>query len=134
MNKCVERLLRVIRETHTPLLLEVVKSIASLCSVDPYALWNSLAHGSLQVATETATKQPSATAITKTAPKTATGPCWRCPACGKEFNDVKHLVNHILFYVRQRDRAHIEVYRRIKQRVEQTGQTFTQVAMSDLRC
>ncbi len=127
-------MLGVLRETHTPLLLEVVKSIASLCNVDPYELWNALAHGSPQAATAPATRPTTATTTAKTVPRTAAGPCWRCPACGKEFNDVKHLVNHILFYVRQRDRAHIEVYRKVKQRVEQTGQTFTQVVMSELRC
>ncbi len=134
MNECVERLLEILRETRTPLLLEVVKSIASLCGVDPYTLWNALAHGSLQAVTAPTTRSTTTTATAKTAPKTIAGPCWRCPACGKEFNDVKHLVNHILFYVRQRDRAHIEVYRKIKQRVEQTGQTFTQVVMSELKC
>ncbi len=134
MNECVEHLLRVLHETRTPLLLEVVKSIASLCGVDPYTLWNALAYGSLQTAVAPVTRPATATSTTKTITRTPAGPCWRCPACGKEFNDAKHLVNHILFYVRQRDRAHIEIYRKIKQRVEQTGQTFTQVVMSELKC
>ncbi len=130
MNKCIDELLALARQNRTPLLFEVVKSIAALCNVDPYELWYTIAYGTARTASTT-----SATTTTSIRTQVQrTGPCWRCPACGKEFNDVRTLVNHILFYVRQRDRAHLEVYRKIKQKADQTGQTFTTVAMNELKC
>ncbi|HIP56766.1 MAG TPA: hypothetical protein EYH02_01655 [Ignisphaera aggregans] len=133
MSECVEQLLKVVREAHAPLLFEVVKSIASICGEDPYTLWNALASGSIPKPSESQlAKKSTSTAQSITKPHTLQ--CWRCPACNKEFSDVKQLVNHILFYVKQRDKSHIEVYRNIKQRVERSGQTFTQVIMTELRC
>jgi len=43
LNPCVERMLEIARQSGTPLFLEVVKSIASICGVDPYELWNEIA-------------------------------------------------------------------------------------------
>lgn len=60
--------------------------------------------------------------------------CWRCTACNKTFTDVKQLVNHILFFVRQRDRAHLEVYKEIKDKSTKEGKTFTQIAEEILKC
>ena len=133
MDSCVEQLLKIVREVHAPLLFEVVKSIASVCGEDPYALWSALASGSIPKLSESQhAKRPVSTAQPISKPRISQ--CWRCPACNKEFTDVRQLVNHILFYVKQRDRSHLEVYRNIKQRVERSGQTFTQIVMTELRC
>ena len=133
MDSCVEQLLKIVREVHAPLLFEVVKSIASICGEDPYALWNALASGSIPKLGESQPAKKSVSTAQAIA-KPRVSQCWRCPACNKEFSDVRQLVNHILFYVKQRDKSHIEVYRSIKQRVERSGQTFTQVVMTELRC
>ncbi len=128
MNECVERMLKYVKEYGTPLTLDVLRSIASLCSVDVYELWYRL--------TSSYTQQERYSETTSTTPKTVErrGLCWKCPACGKEFQDVKTLVSHILYFVRQRDRAHLQVYRDIKRKVESTGKTFTEIVMSDYRC
>ena len=60
--------------------------------------------------------------------------CWRCFACGKEFNDVKHLVNHINFFVRQKDKNHLELYRKIKESSDKSSKSFTQVVEEMLKC
>ena len=131
MNECVEKMLKLVQELNTPLLLEVVKSIASLCNVDPYILWEAISSGKT---TFKRIEMKISTPSQESQQARRIGPCWRCPACGKEFNDVKHLVNHILYFVRQRERSHLEVYRKIKSRVEQTGQTFTQIVLNELKC
>lgn len=72
-------------------------------------------------------------ATSSTKPKSAE-PCWRCSACNKVFNDVRVLVNHITFFVRQKDKAHIELYKKIKEQSEKNGKTFTQVVEEILKC
>jgi len=64
----------------------------------------------------------------------STAPCWKCSACGKEFNDVKHLVNHITFFVRQKDKNHLELYRKIKESSDKSSKSFTQVVEEMLKC
>ncbi len=127
MNRCVEDMLKIVREVHAPLLLEIVKSIAALCNVDPYQLWYYLARQSMPTAKSVSVAKPST-------PTLRTEPCWRCPACGKTFQDPAKLVSHILYFLRQRDRGHIEVYRELKKKVEATGKTFTEIVKEELKC
>jgi hypothetical protein len=129
-NECVSKIIKIVQDVGAPFTLEVVRSIAKLCNEDPYKIWYAIALGG--ITTKTAS-QPSAK-TTPTASKTTSEFCWRCSACNKTFNDVRQLVNHILFFVRQKDRAHIEVYKEIKERSTKESKTFTQVAEEILRC
>jgi len=128
-------MLAVVSEAHAPLYMEVVKSIASICGVDPYELWYSLA-ASVQasstraptVSTQKAVQSSGSTeakAPAKTVHGRASGALWRCPACGKEFSDVSKLVSHITFLLRQGDRDHRELYLKIKKCQEERKATFT---------
>jgi uncharacterized C2H2 Zn-finger protein len=128
LNECSVKLIEIARAAGAPLIIEVVKSIATICGENAYSLWYELATIS--------TIQTSQTSITedKKVKTSVEGPCWRCEACGKTFTDVKHLVNHITFYVRQRDKAHLELYQRIKRVVDEKGKTFTEVVTEILKC
>ena len=128
MNPCVERMLEIARQSGTPLFLEVVKSIASICGVDPYELWNEIAK---RFAETSAARPRPATAEAR---KPSTAMCWRCPACGREFESPSKLVSHILYFVRQRERAHVQLYREIKKLVEERGKTFTEIVKEEYRC
>ncbi|MEM1644739.1 MAG: hypothetical protein QXL96_02515 [Ignisphaera sp.] len=136
MSKCTSDLIKMIKELGTPFTLEVVKSVARLCNEDPYKLWHSIALG----ITATITSKTSSQSMTERATKPTTLKAstselsWRCTACSKVFTDVKQLVNHILFFVRQRDKAHTELYKEIKDRSTKEGKTFTQVVEEILRC
>ena len=134
LDTCVERMLAVVSEAHAPLYMEVVKSIASICGVDPYELWYRLAT-SVQASS---TRAPTAStqkavqsgstevkALAKTVRSRASEALWRCPACGKEFSDVSKLVSHITFLLRQGDRDHRELYLKIKKCQEEKKATFT---------
>jgi len=110
--------------------MEVVKSIATLCGEDAYTLWYELVSESTGVV-EVSRVSPTESGRERIS---ATGPCWKCEACGKIFADVKHLVNHITFYVRQRDRTHMELYQKIKRVVDEKEKTFTEVVMEVLKC
>jgi len=143
LNTCVERMLAVVSEARAPLYMEVVKSIASICGVDPYELWYRLA-----TSIQTSTKAPTATtqkseqssggstemkAPAKTVHGRASGALWRCPACGKEFLDVSKLVSHITFLLRQGDRDHRDLYLKIKKCQEEKKATFTECAKELLK-
>jgi len=129
-------MLAVVSEARAPLYMEVVKSIASICGVDPYELWYRLT-ASVQasstrapIATTQKSEQSSGSTDMKAPAKTvhvrASGALWRCPACGKEFSDVSKLVSHITFLLRQGDRDHRELYLRIKKCQEEKKATFTE--------
>jgi len=122
LNACVEEQLRIIKSAGTPLYLEVVKAIASLCGVDPYRLWEWIASRSSIRAAAPQVSRPQAQAQQR-----ASGACWRCPACGRTFESPSKLASHILYFLRKRDYAHIKLYKEIKKKVEETGKTFTKV-------
>jgi len=130
LNPCVERMLEIVKQSGAPLFMEVVKSIASICGVDPYELWSELAKR-FGVPTHSAART-SAAAEAKRA--TAPSMCWRCPACGREFESPAKLVSHILYFVRQRERSHVQLYREIKKLVEERGKTFTEIVKEEYRC
>lgn len=110
----------------------VVRSIASICNEDPYKLWHAIASGGLLYQASPPFKAMPSEALR---PVSSTpGPCWRCTACNKAFNDIKQLVNHITFFVRQRDKSHIELYKKIKEYADKSGKTFTQASEEILRC
>jgi len=141
LDTCVERMLAVVSEAHAPLYMEVVKSIASICGVDPYELWYRLA-ASIQASTRAPTAstqkavQSGSTEVkapAKTVHGGASGALWRCPACGKEFSDVSKLVSHITFLLRQGDRDHRELYLKIKKCQEEKKATFTDCVKELLR-
>lgn len=112
--------------------MEVVKSIASLCDEDPYKLWRSIAAKATLIQP---VEMVSRTEVkTQTSAQPVTGSCWRCTACNRTFNDIKHLVNHITFFVRQKERAHLDLYKKIKESADKSGKTFTQVCEETLRC
>lgn len=123
-------MIKIVQEAKAPFTLEIVRSIASLCNEDPYKIWYSIALEGVKSRPLHQVSVKTATVPTKTVAEF----CWRCPACNKVFNDVKHLVNHILFFVKQRDRAHIDVYKEVKDKSTKEGKTFTQVAEEILRC
>jgi uncharacterized C2H2 Zn-finger protein len=130
LNECSSRLIKIVKSSGAPLFMEVVKSIATLCREDAYMLWYEL------VSESTGTVEVSHVSPTESKREriSTTGPCWKCESCGKIFNDVKHLVNHITFYVRQRDRAHMELYQKIKRIADEKEKTFTEVVMEVLKC
>jgi len=121
LNSCIEEQLKLVKSAGTPLHLEVVKAIASLCGVDPYRLWE-------WIASQSVTKAPTARRA-EPAPAAPRAPsaCWKCPACGRTFESPSKLASHILYFLRKRDYAHIKLYKEIKRRVEETGKTFTKV-------
>lgn len=133
-NECALNLVKVVQEVGAPFTLEVVRSIAKLCDEDPYKLWRSIALGVAAIP-QPKVSSPVGGVTKPSMPKASTSePSWRCTACNKIFTDVKQLVNHILFFVRQKDRAHTELYKEIKDRSTKEGKTFTQVAEEILRC
>uniref|UniRef100_A0A7J2U1Q5 C2H2-type domain-containing protein n=1 Tax=Ignisphaera aggregans TaxID=334771 RepID=A0A7J2U1Q5_9CREN len=130
MNECSSKLVEIVKSVGAPLTIEVVKSIAMLCRENTYNLWYELASEGANIigATQTPLIESKKEKIS------VEGPCWRCEACGKTFTDIRHLVNHITFYVRQRDKAHIELYQKMKKIVNEKRKTFTEVVMESLRC
>ncbi|GEM_PF-809040 len=132
-NKCTSNLIKIVQEVGAPFTLEVVRSIAKLCNENPYKLWQSIALGVITIP-QSRVSSPVEEVAKPSIPKASTsGPSWRCIACNKIFTDVKQLVNHILFFVRQKDKAHTELYKEIKDRSTKEGKTFTQVAEEILR-
>ncbi len=129
MNDCSSKLISIVKGVGAPLTMEVVKSIARLCSEDPYNLWHEIAKqelGAKAAVIISAEESQRKTVVAEL--------CWRCEACGKTFSDVKHLVNHITYFVRQRDPAHIELYKKVKNHAEKSGKTFSEAAMELLKC
>ena len=131
MSSCVERLIKAVQDARAPFTLDVVKSIAHLCNEDPYRLWRIIASSSAKYVGISIQEQGSASTAEK---QRTAGPCWRCSACNRVFSDSRQLVNHITFFVRQRDKAHIELYNKIKDNATRSGKTFTQVAEEMLKC
>jgi len=128
LNKCVEEQLKLAKSVGAPLLLEVVRAIASLCNVDPYVLWRWIAQRELGgIATQPQTKVSSATTLSTTAP------CWKCPACGKTFDNPTTLARHILYFVKLRDRAHLELYKELKNKMSSSGKRFNEI-VKELVC
>lgn len=128
MKDCSKELIDIARNSGAPFTIEVVRSIARICNEDPYKLWYEILGKPITVTATTSTAAPA------TEKKVAEGPCWRCEACGKTFADARHLVNHITFFVRQKDKAHIELYQKIKKLENEKGKTFTEVALEILKC
>ncbi len=130
MSNCVDKLINIVQEVKAPLTIEVVKSIAHLCHEDPYSLWHKLA----SMYTTTLIEQrylakPQHIQIKREAEK-----CWKCPACNKTFDDFKHLVNHITYFVRQHDTSHTELYKKLKKISSDSGKTFSEIVASELKC
>ncbi|MEM0026806.1 MAG: hypothetical protein QXT53_02470 [Ignisphaera sp.] len=128
MKDCSKDLISIAKSSGAPFTIEVVKSIARICNEDPYELWYEIL-GKAIVMNATPT-----TTVSTSEKKIAEGPCWRCEACGKTFSDARHLVNHITYFVRQRDKAHIELYQKIKKLESEKGKTFTEIALEILKC
>lgn len=129
MSNCVDRLIKIVQDVKTPFTIEVIKSIANLCDEDPYKLWHNIA--SLQL-TQSVNRSESVDNISSQK-SMAKDVGWKCTVCGKFFNDVGHLVNHITFFVRQRDKAHIELYKKIKEYADKNNKTFTQATSEILK-
>jgi len=130
MSNCIDKLINIVQEAKAPLTIEVVKSIAYLCREDPYNLWYKLA----SMYTNTVTDQRSSTKAQSIQTKRETEKCWKCPACNKIFDDYKHLVNHITYFVRQHDVSHIDLYKKLKKISSDTGKTFSEIVASELKC
>uniref|UniRef100_A0A7J3QGH6 C2H2-type domain-containing protein n=1 Tax=Ignisphaera aggregans TaxID=334771 RepID=A0A7J3QGH6_9CREN len=128
MRECARKYIELVTQLNTPFTMEVVKSIATLCNENPYDLWYNIA-SSFSELLKHSEKEPQAI---KQIPVTAN--CWRCSACNKTFNDVKHLVNHITYFVRQKDKAHIELYQKIKRISDEQRKSFTEIAINILKC
>ncbi len=127
MNKCVEEQLRMAKSMGAPLLMEVVKAIASLCGVDPYVLWEWIYQREVSSTSSTTVSTATAGATSKSRTSITTAPCWRCPACGKTFDNPTTLARHILYFVKMRDRAHLDLYREIKNKMNASGRRFNEV-------
>ncbi len=133
MKECINKLLNIVQEVKAPLTIEVVKSIAYLCREDPYTLWYELAsvYGSrLEYKLEQKySSKPSSIQTNQSIEK-----CWKCPACNRVFDDIKHLVNHITYFVRQHDSSHIDLYKKLKKISGDTGRSFSEVVAKELKC
>lgn len=129
MKECIEKYIELVKQTGAPFTIEVIKSIATLCNENPYGLWYNIATSFLK-------PQETIEGMKKSLPQTSqhTVSCWRCTACNKTFNDVKHLVNHITYFVRQKDKAHIELYQKIKKFSDEQKKSFTEIVINMLRC
>lgn len=123
MRECMERYLELVKQAGAPFTMEIVKSIAILCDEDPYRLWYDIAKLHLE---------PKLLEVERAALQTEN--CWRCPACNKAFNDVKHLVNHITYFTRSKDRAHTELYQKLKKLSDDHRRSFTDIVTTTLRC
>jgi len=134
VSECTAKLIRIVQDVKAPFTLEVVRSIARLCNEDPYRLWYSLATSYKQRPMPIEVSAAGQRVASEKKPTTTGETCWRCSACGKSFDDIKHLVNHILFFLRQGDKAHAELYKEVKSKATKEGKTFTQVAEELLRC
>ncbi|MCS7111747.1 MAG: hypothetical protein N3E36_06975 [Sulfolobales archaeon] len=130
MRECTERYLELAKQAGTPFTIEIVKSIAALCNEDPYKLWYGIAASFLQPRElmEKVEKVTAQTALQRT------DNCWRCPACNKTFNDVRHLVNHITYFVRLKEKAHTELYQKLKKLSDEHRKSFTDIAIGTLKC
>ncbi len=130
MKECIGRYVELVKQTGAPFTIEIIKSIATLCNEDPYELWYNIATSFLR---PQETIEDMKKSQLQTTPQ-YTVSCWRCTACNRTFNDVKHLVNHITYFVRQKDKAHIELYQKIKKISDEQKKSFTEIATNTLRC
>lgn len=130
MGECLERYVELARQVGAPFTMDVVKSIAALCNENPYELWYNIALLYLDKTVEKIEKPSIQTAP----PHTPVANCWRCSACNRTFNDIKHLVNHITYFVRQKDKAHMELYQKIKKLSDEQRKSFTEIATNILKC
>lgn len=128
MGECTEKYMELAKQAGAPFTIEIVKSIANLCNENPYVLWYNIA--SLFLGQHKIVEKP----VSQVTQPTAIANCWRCPACNRTFSDTKHLVNHITYFVRQRDKAHIELYQKIKKFSDEQKKSFTEIAISILKC
>ena len=128
MKDCSEKLIEIAKNSGAPFTIEVVKSIARICDENPYDLWYEILGKITQIG---ATLTASSSSKER---KSIKEPCWRCEACGKIFTDAKQLVNHITYFVRQKDKPHIELYQKIKKIENEKGKTFTEAALEMLKC
>lgn len=128
LSPCASRYLRIAVESGAPLTLEVIKSVAALCGENPYSLWVAVSSSSAPRAVTTAPASAEAGEGVENKRER-----WTCSACFREFEDVRHLVNHITYFVRQGDKAHLELYQKLKKLSAEKGRTFTEVAAEALK-
>jgi len=123
----VEKMVKLALEAGTPLFEDVMRSIASICGVDYGEAWryaNKLAMS----------RREEMAPMRATPEKRVERPCWRCPACGREFESYAKLVNHILYFVRRGDKAHRKTYYEIKSEADRQGKKFSEVVAERFRC
>ena len=127
MDKCVDELIELVRKSEAFFGSEIIRSIASICGKEFMDIWNYVHELSPSLKLET-TKQISQLE------KTRSTPCWRCPACGKEFNNPRTAMNHILYLSRRRDIAHRELYMKLKSEAATSGKKFLEIISEKYVC
>lgn len=119
----MSKLVQIVNDAKAPFSMEIVKSIAKLCREDPYKLWHYIASTMFTSSLEQYSIQKLENRDLSSKSNSSK---WKCSVCGKIFEDVTRLANHIIFYVRQKDQNHLELYKKIKEYADENNKTFTQ--------
>jgi len=127
LDKCVDELIQLVKKSEAFFGSEIIRSIASICSKEFMDIWNYIYELSPSLKSQIAKQVPQ---VEKTKPT----PCWKCPACGKEFNNPRTAMNHILYLSRRRDASHRELYMKLKSEVTTSGKKFLEIISEKYVC
>jgi len=125
LDKCVDRLVQLAKNSGVFFGSEVIRSIANLCGKEFIDVWNYIYKLSPSIESQQISKPQK---VAKSAP------CWRCPVCGKEFNNPRTAMNHILYLSRQGDASHRELYIKLKNEASASGKKFLELITEKCIC